>query len=111
MQALLQQRDQLVFAHALAPAGQRGAVERQLMAEEFFPAEQLVIGVLQPPPGFALSLASPPSPMIRGGTESHTAPSGKLSRKSSHACLRLKPLTIERQRISGGTAPQSLWHV
>jgi hypothetical protein len=48
VQALLQQRDQLGLAHALAPARHRGAVERQCVAKEFFAAEQLVIGVLQP---------------------------------------------------------------
>ncbi len=49
MQALLQQGDQLLLAHPLPPPGHRGSFERQLLAEEFFAAEQLVIGVLQPP--------------------------------------------------------------
>jgi hypothetical protein len=47
-QALLQQHRQLLFAHALAPAGHRGTVERQAVAEKRFAAEQLVIRVLQP---------------------------------------------------------------
>jgi hypothetical protein len=47
-QALLQQRHQLLLAEALAPMRQRGAVERQLVAEAQFAAEELVIRVLQP---------------------------------------------------------------
>jgi len=48
VQALLNQRRDLLFAHALAPAGDRRAVERQIMAKELFTAEQLIIGVLDP---------------------------------------------------------------
>ena len=47
-QALLDQRDELVLPHALAPARQRRAVERKLMAEELLAAEQLVVRVLDP---------------------------------------------------------------
>ena len=47
-EALLKQRLQLLLAHALAPARQRGAVEHQAMLEELLAAEELVIGVLQP---------------------------------------------------------------
>src|SRR5271154_5875262 len=47
-QALLDQRDQLLFAHPLAPAGQRRAIGRRLVLEELLAAEQLVIGVLDP---------------------------------------------------------------
>jgi hypothetical protein len=47
-QALLQQADQLLFAQALAPMGQRRAVERQFVTEAQFAAEELVIRVLQP---------------------------------------------------------------
>jgi hypothetical protein len=48
VQALLNQRHELVLAHALAPARQRRAVEGQLVLEELLAAEQLEIGVLQP---------------------------------------------------------------
>ena len=41
-QALLDQRDELLLAHALAPARQRRAVERQLVTEELLAAEQLI---------------------------------------------------------------------
>jgi hypothetical protein len=47
-QAFLNQRGKLLLAHALAPAGDRRAVERQIMAEELLAAEQLIIGVLDP---------------------------------------------------------------
>jgi hypothetical protein len=47
-QALLDQRNQLVLAQALAPAGQRRTVEGELVAEELLTAEQLVIRVLDP---------------------------------------------------------------
>jgi hypothetical protein len=47
-QALLDQGDELILAQPLAPARQRGAVERQLVAEYRFAAEVLVIGVLDP---------------------------------------------------------------
>ena len=47
-QALLDQRDELVLPHALAPARQRRAVERKLMTEELLAAEQLVVRVLDP---------------------------------------------------------------
>ena len=47
-EALLQQGCQLLFAQALAPAGQRGALERQHVLEALFAAEVLVVGVLQP---------------------------------------------------------------
>ena len=47
-QALLDQGHELVLAQALAPAGQRRAVERQLVAERQLAAEVLVIRVLQP---------------------------------------------------------------
>lgn len=48
MQALLQQSAQFLFLQALAPAADRGAVKRQLVTEERFAAEPLVIQVLQP---------------------------------------------------------------
>ena len=48
VQALLKQRHELVFAHALAPARHRGAIERQLVLEEFLTTEQLIICILQP---------------------------------------------------------------
>ena len=47
-QALLEQRLQLLLAHALAPARQRGAIEHQAVLEELLAAEELVIGVLYP---------------------------------------------------------------
>ena len=46
--ALLQQGLQLLLAHALPPARQRGAVEHQAVLEELLAAEELVIGVLHP---------------------------------------------------------------
>jgi hypothetical protein len=46
--ALLDQRNQLLLPHSLAPARQRGAVKRQLVREKLLAAEQLVIGVLDP---------------------------------------------------------------
>jgi hypothetical protein len=46
--ALLQQGLQLLLAHALTPARQRGAVEHQAVLEELLAAEELVIGVLHP---------------------------------------------------------------
>ena len=46
--ALLQQGNELFFAHPLAPAGHRGPVEGELMLEELLAAEQLIIGVLDP---------------------------------------------------------------
>ena len=47
-QALLQQRHELLLAHALAPARQRGAVEHQPVLEELLAAEVLEIRVLDP---------------------------------------------------------------
>ena len=47
-QALLDQRQELLFAQPLAPAGQRGAFERQLMLETLLAAEVLIVRVLQP---------------------------------------------------------------
>src|SRR5580698_4068929 len=47
-QALLDQRRKPLLPHPLAPAGQRRAVEGQLVPEELLAAEQLVIGVLNP---------------------------------------------------------------
>jgi hypothetical protein len=47
-QALLQQRLQPFFAHAIAPVGHRGAIERKPVLEELLPAEVLVIRVLDP---------------------------------------------------------------
>ncbi len=47
-QALLDQRDELSLAEALAPTRQRRAVEGQLVAEAQLAAEVLVIGVLDP---------------------------------------------------------------
>ena len=46
--ALLQQRLQLLLAHALAPARQRRAVEHQPVLEELLAAEELEIRVLHP---------------------------------------------------------------
>ena len=48
VQALLDQRDELLLAHPLAPARQRRAVERQLVPEELLAAEELEIRVLDP---------------------------------------------------------------
>ena len=48
VQALLDQRDELLLAHALAPARHRRAVERQRVLKELLAAEQLIIGVLDP---------------------------------------------------------------
>ena len=47
-QALLKQGIHPLLAHALAPAGQRAAVQDQLVLEELLPAEELIIGVLHP---------------------------------------------------------------
>ena len=47
-EALLQQRLQLLLAHALAPARQRAAVQDEFVLEELLAAEELVIGVLHP---------------------------------------------------------------
>lgn len=47
-EALLEQGLQPLFPHALAPAGQRRAIEHQPVPEEFLAAEVLVIGVLYP---------------------------------------------------------------
>src|ERR1700722_10522433 len=47
--AFLQQRDELLLAQPLAPAGQRRAIERQLVPEYYFAAEILEIRVLDPP--------------------------------------------------------------
>ena len=47
-EALLDQRHELLFAHPLAPARQRGPVERRLVDEELLAAEQLVVRVLGP---------------------------------------------------------------
>jgi len=47
-QALLEQRLELLLAHALAPAGQRGAIERQSVLEKLRAAEILEIWVLHP---------------------------------------------------------------
>jgi hypothetical protein len=47
-QAFLTECDQLVPAHALVPAGQRGALEGELVTEELLTAEQLSIRVLKP---------------------------------------------------------------
>ena len=46
---LLQQRLQPFFAHAIAPVGHRGTIERQPVLEKLLAAEVLVIGVLDPP--------------------------------------------------------------
>jgi hypothetical protein len=46
--ALLDQGLQPLLAHALAPAGQGGAVKHQTVLKELLAAEELVIGVLQP---------------------------------------------------------------
>ena len=48
-QALLQQRLQPLLAHAVAPVGHRGAIERQPVLEKLLAAEVLVIRVLDPP--------------------------------------------------------------
>ena len=47
-QALLDQRDELLLAHALSPAGQRRAVEGRFVPEEPLAAEQLKVWVLDP---------------------------------------------------------------
>ena len=47
-QALLDQRRELLLAHALPPACQRRAIEWQPVLEELLAAEELVIGVLDP---------------------------------------------------------------
>jgi hypothetical protein len=46
-QALLDQRDKLLLAHALTPARQRRPVERKRVAEELLAAEQLIVRVLE----------------------------------------------------------------
>jgi len=48
VQALLEQGDELLLTHALAPARQRRAIEHQPVLEELLAAEVLVIGVLDP---------------------------------------------------------------
>jgi hypothetical protein len=48
-EALLQQRGDLFLTQSLAPAGQRGAVKRQLVPKHHFSAEILEIRVLYPP--------------------------------------------------------------
>ena len=48
VQAFLDQRDELLLAHALAPARHRRAVERQRVLKELLAAEQLIIRVLDP---------------------------------------------------------------
>ena len=48
VQALLDQRDELLLAHALAPARQRRSVERQLVTEELLATEELEVRVLDP---------------------------------------------------------------
>ena len=48
-QALLQQGLEALLAHAVAPAGDRGAIERQGAPEELLAAEILIIRVLDPP--------------------------------------------------------------
>ena len=47
-QAFLQQRLQPFGAHAIAPMGHRGAVERQPVLEELLAAKVLVIRVFEP---------------------------------------------------------------
>ena len=47
-QAFLQQRLELLLAHALAPARQRGAVEYQAVLEELLAAEVLAIRIFHP---------------------------------------------------------------
>jgi hypothetical protein len=47
-ETLLDQRHELLLAQPLAPAGQRRAVERQLVAEAQLAAKELVIRVLDP---------------------------------------------------------------
>jgi len=46
--ALLHKRCELLFAHALAPARHRRAVEGQLVAKKLFATEELIIGILEP---------------------------------------------------------------
>ena len=48
VQAFLDQRDELLLAHPLAPARQRRTVEHQRVPKELLAAEQLIIGVLDP---------------------------------------------------------------
>ena len=48
VQALLDQRDEFLLAHPLAPARQRRPVERQLVDEELLAAEKLIVWVLDP---------------------------------------------------------------
>lgn len=48
-QALLDQSNERVFPHPLAPPRQRRPIERQLMAEKLLATEVLIIRVLQPP--------------------------------------------------------------
>jgi hypothetical protein len=47
-EAFLEKRRKLRFTHALSPACQRRAVKWQTMLEELLPAEELVIGILDP---------------------------------------------------------------
>ena len=46
--ALLNERDELLLAHPLAPARQRGAVESELVPKELFATEELIIGIFDP---------------------------------------------------------------
>ena len=46
--ALLNERGEFLLAHPLPPAGQRGAVESELVPKELFATEQLVIGIFDP---------------------------------------------------------------
>jgi hypothetical protein len=48
-QALLEQAGDALLAHALAPTGHRGTVERQLVAEELFATEVLEVWAFNPP--------------------------------------------------------------
>ena len=48
VQALLNERDELLLAHPLAPARQGGPVERRLVDEELFAAKELKVWVLDP---------------------------------------------------------------
>jgi len=48
VQALLDQHDEFLLAHPLAPAPQRRPVERQLVDEELPAAEKLIVWVLDP---------------------------------------------------------------
>jgi hypothetical protein len=93
---------QLLLAHALAPAGQRGTVKHQPVLEELLAAEELVIGVLQPalaqhPAGEAVAddrlasataagLACPRTPrrsVVRGTTCSMSMIASSRERKRS----------------------------